>query len=341
MLWQMWTTKLFLRKMKVGTLNAPWQHWTTHICSTQQNWLATRNWASLHEYCRKNSLQNSKEAEVWCDQLQNTSLHLHLYCCCGRHHDNCIAFFSVEIAKLKSQTASVQQSHFDQQMSFLLQQQLQQNNTDAIKALRAESNQHLNTSIDALHSSLNKQINQLNMSINQFHQQAFDNIALQLIEVNSAMVTIYQQLSENISSLKFTADELLNLHLGLHAGLPASSCAALLPTTPSGYYWVSASNGSAVSVYCDMTRSCGGVTGGWVRVGYLDMTDSSHQCPSGFTGHNDSNICTCRRTDTSAGCGSVMMNVRSILISIQESVAESKHTKSVLQMLLEGEYQQV
>ena len=44
-----------------------------------------------------------------------------------------------------------------------------------------------------------------------------------------------------------------------------------------------------------------------MRVGYLDMTDSSHQCPSGFREH--SNIRTCRRTDTSAGCGSVMMDV--------------------------------
>ena len=60
---------------------------------------------------------------------------------------------------------------------------------------------------------------------------------------------------------------------------------------------------------CDMTRSCGGVTGGWVRVGYLDMTNSSHQCPSGFMEHTDSNICACRRTGTSAGCGSVMMDV--------------------------------
>ena len=44
-------------------------------------------------------------------------------------------------------------------------------------------------------------------------------------------------------------------------------------------------------------------------MGYLDITDSSHQCPSGFTEHSDSNILTCRRTDTSAGCGSVMMDV--------------------------------
>ena len=49
------------------------------------------------------------------------------------------------------------------------------------------------------------------------------------------------------------------------------SCAALPPFSPSGYYWVRASNGSTVRVYCDMTRSCGGVTGGWMRVAELDI----------------------------------------------------------------------
>ena len=39
------------------------------------------------------------------------------------------------------------------------------------------------------------------------------------------------------------------------------SCSSLPPYFPSGYYWVNASNGSAVRVYCDMTRSCGNVTG--------------------------------------------------------------------------------
>ena len=206
----------------------------------------------------------------------------------------CIASFSIEIARLKTAIS-------DQQL-----QQIQRNITDAIEAVRAENRKHLNTSINALHSSLDDQINQLNMSINQLHQQislAFSNHTLQLVEVNSAIEVI---LSQNISALEFTADQLLSLHPEL---LLASSCAALLPTTPSGYYWVSASNGSAVRAYCDMTRSCGGVTGGWVRVGFLDMTNSSHQCPSGFTEPSDSNIRTCRRTNTSAGCGSVMMDV--------------------------------
>ena len=66
---------------------------------------------------------------------------------------------------------------------------------------------------------------------------------------------------------------------------PATSCqyiAEMHPSTPSGYYWVESSNGSAVNVYCDMARHCCGSTGGWVRVAYLDMTDTRQQCPGGF-----------------------------------------------------------
>ena len=50
---------------------------------------------------------------------------------------------------------------------------------------------------------------------------------------------------------------------------PATSCASILlfsPSLPSGDHWIRSSNGSAVRVYCDMTRSCGNTTGGWMRV---------------------------------------------------------------------------
>ena len=67
---------------------------------------------------------------------------------------------------------------------------------------------------------------------------------------------------------------------------PSHSCQDIAEThlsAPSGYYWVRSSNGSAVSVYCDMARHCCGSTGGWMRVAYLNMTDTSQQCPEGFT----------------------------------------------------------
>ena len=68
-------------------------------------------------------------------------------------------------------------------------------------------------------------------------------------------------------------------------GYPFTSCAAihkLSPSSQSGYYHVRSSNGSAVRVYCDMTRTCGGITGGWMRVAKLDLNNTTTQCPSGL-----------------------------------------------------------
>ena len=97
---------------------------------------------------------------------------------------------------------------------------------------------------------------------------------------------------------------------------PVPSCAALPPSSPSGYYSVRASNGSAVSVYCNMTLSCGGVTGGWMRVAELDMTKSSHQCPSHLMERDDSlNIRTCVRKEVSRGCSSVELSTANIQYS--------------------------
>ncbi len=92
---------------------------------------------------------------------------------------------------------------------------------------------------------------------------------------------------------------------------PALSCTSLSPSSPSGYYWVSNSIGSVVHVYCDMTRSCGGVTGGWMRVAELDMTNSSHQCPSGPRQRNDSNLHTCGNSFPE-GCSSVIFSTSSV-----------------------------
>ena len=66
---------------------------------------------------------------------------------------------------------------------------------------------------------------------------------------------------------------------------PAASCSEIMDfdeSTPSGYYWLMASDESSVRMYCDMTRSCNGATGPWMKVAMLDMTNSSNECPAGL-----------------------------------------------------------
>ena len=45
-----------------------------------------------------------------------------------------------------------------------------------------------------------------------------------------------------------------------------------------------------------------------MRVAQLNMTDSSHQCPSGFMERSDSNIRTCVSSSSSPGCSSSIAN---------------------------------
>ena len=44
-----------------------------------------------------------------------------------------------------------------------------------------------------------------------------------------------------------------------------------------------------------------------MRVGELDMTNNSTQCPSGLRQRNDSNIRTCTKNSNSGGCSSVTL----------------------------------
>ena len=122
-----------------------------------------------------------------------------------------------------------------------------------------------------------------------------------LSQVNHTLLNL-SLLQEN------NAQELYNLLTGQLITFPAASCASVLlfaPSMPSGYYWINSSNGSAVRVYCDMTRSCGNITRGWMRVAELDMTDTAIQCPSNLTLRSDGNSRTCIPKTMEAACTSV------------------------------------
>ena len=84
---------------------------------------------------------------------------------------------------------------------------------------------------------------------------------------------------------------------------PAASCSSLLSVLPSGMYWVRSSSGAAIQVYCDMTRTCGNVTGGWARIINLDF-NSSDACPTNFVNRTSSNLLTCER-GSGTGCTEV------------------------------------
>ena len=83
----------------------------------------------------------------------------------------------------------------------------------------------------------------------------------------------------------------------------------LLPNSQSGYYYILASaNGSTAFkyiTYCNMEELCGS-GGGWTRLAYLDMSDSTVNCPSGFRLYQSGGVRVCGRPVTNSGsCVSV------------------------------------
>ena len=99
---------------------------------------------------------------------------------------------------------------------------------------------------------------------------------------------------------------------------PAVSCLHILQTVsaaPSGYYWIRVSNGSAVQMYCDMTRACGGDTGGWTRVTHMDFSAEHVSCPRGLRELHEADIRTCEIDSTAATCVSVVLYAWNITYS--------------------------
>ena len=197
----------------------------------------------------------------------------------------CIGF-GLELSKLQNDQTSSQKNG-------MLHQQLSQQN-------------------ESIHT-LYQQLSQQNESIHTLHQQLIDTLYQQLSQQNESINTLHQQLSQQNELLNSSTQLLLSVLEGPVGNFPfhpAVSCAALPPSSPSGYYWVRASNGSAVRVYCDMITSCG--DGGWMRVASLDFSNASTSCPSGLQECVDSGIGTCGIESSEAACPSVMSSTSGV-----------------------------
>ena len=83
----------------------------------------------------------------------------------------------------------------------------------------------------------------------------------------------------------------------------------------SGYYMIRALNGSLISVYCDMEGSNCDDKGGWMRVGYLNMSEPNALCPPELYNYNFNSInhSLCDRFNSSSGgCNSTFFNTHGI-----------------------------
>ena len=111
-----------------------------------------------------------------------------------------------------------------------------------------------------------------------------------------------------VDEILLVVQELLVLHNDT-ADLPTScqQIKAQNPNSPSGVYLtVPANGGSAIYTYCNMNTLCGSGGGGWTRLAYLDMSDATQGCPSGFRLYQSGGVRACGRPVSNSGsCVSV------------------------------------
>ena len=106
-----------------------------------------------------------------------------------------------------------------------------------------------------------------------------------------------------VNEILLVAQELIALH-NESTPLP-TSCEELKsqhPSSLSGYY-VLATDNETYTAYCNMDELCGS-GGGWTRLAYLDMSDATVNCPSGFRLYQSGGVRACGRLNS--GCVSVI-----------------------------------
>ena len=162
-------------------------------------------------------------------------------------------------------------------------------------------------------SVLESHVNHLVQNHSQLNKETQNQLSGLEIVLNRSLSAIVNEteikLNQTLSAVLNETKILILSYLEKYGYYPATSCAAILqfdPSSLSGHYWIRSSNGSAVRVYCDMTRSCGNITGGWMKAAELDMRESSSQCPSALRMGTACNpIRTCVINSDNANCSSV------------------------------------
>ena len=125
--------------------------------------------------------------------------------------------------------------------------------------------------------------------------------SIQCICTGSQATCIHDKLDELCAKMKQEFDSCLEV--------TCESCEAIKAANPdstSGDYVIEV-DGEERTVYCNFDTLCGS-SDGWMRVAHFDMTDTSTQCPSGFTLQTANEKRACGRD--SIGCHSI--NIPSI-----------------------------
>uniref|UniRef100_A0A1X7U7U0 Fibrinogen C-terminal domain-containing protein n=1 Tax=Amphimedon queenslandica TaxID=400682 RepID=A0A1X7U7U0_AMPQE len=137
--------------------------------------------------------------------------------------------------------------------------------------------------VDDIRSAMDEQLVNISDILNQV-QQATGLSAQRLVNI----ITTLSNIKDTATSTAGVTDDLLimvgeilqfqNVSSLFNSLIPVSckDVKAALPNSPSGWYNLNNQN-----TYCNMDQLCGS-GGGWTRLAYLDMSDATQNCPTGF-----------------------------------------------------------
>ena len=143
-----------------------------------------------------------------------------------------------------------------------------------------------------------------NTQLTQHLIQKLDNIVTTLSHIKNTTTTS----AGAINDVLLLVEDLLELHNDSSLSLLPILCQDIKnkhPNTPSGMYLIVTPDGETQHVYCHMEELCSS-GGGWTRIAYLDMSDSTEECPPGFRLYQSGGVRACGRQSSNSGsCQSV------------------------------------
>ena len=104
----------------------------------------------------------------------------------------------------------------------------------------------------------------------------------QLQKLTNSIKQALQEIKQEVAEIS-AEEPPCPLSLGLSSYKPAKSCREILqcnPSAPSRYYWLKSNTTETREVYCAMDTTYCNITGGWMRLGYFNMTEPGASCPT-------------------------------------------------------------
>ena len=269
---------LFIQMLHSIMPHTPWSHW---------------------KICVQTRLLMSPVRRILMTMLLRSKV-LHARKTCRRTGECHVSWLSSLFLVVMSIAAFVEISQLKSEISFI--RGTSSYNTSSLS-------HHVKQTIDNKCMILQEELNSTN-SLNLVLSQNYSALEKYTFHLGNETDHRLNELEIKVNQTFSAVAMMLQRLFGLYHNHPATSCASILqfaPSSPSGHYWIRSSNGSAVRVYCDMTRSCGNITGGWMRVAELDMMrDCCSQCPSDLYLGTACNLAhTCVINSYNVNCSSV------------------------------------